>query len=626
MSTNCHDHDQPEIPGYWHSLDKGAGNQYTGGKFSAGKLSISTPPMKNQLDSIRARIMQGATNIELGFTGTGKGGAQNLTPGTLGIPERIAIKEIAKINDVGIKSVHTAMSVQGLAGFSQNSFNEQKRSQDIEEVKRTIDFAADVTDGGAIVVHTGEFPYSVEKEYGKTPFITKKGKKIGLTEHPGRAETFPILFVDKYDGTISSAIRPDFKTFEYFEGKRKIIGIDDFERKAKDNRENFGDKKTREKLMDEFEDYIPEDYKQDGFIKKEDYNKTFGNKYWLANLHRIDTSAYEERARIRGHKASVERYSANIKKMNSDLVARKQIITKLPADRFIPHELSEVKIADIEKNLSELNESLEIEKLHLHNYDLSLAEKRKKIFDSMSIAEYGKLKTSESIAELAIHAKKMTKDKKLNNPLFVAPENLWDGNYGSHPEDLRKIIKNARSEFVKQVTDKDNKKRMSETEAKKAAKDHIKATFDIGHANIWRKYFGGDENEFKQWLGSEVNKLTKEGIIGHVHVSDNFGYNDEHLPPGYGNAPIKEFMTHLEKGGYKGEIVIEPGHHDIQAYTLGMQHLETPIYRLHNQTTTWADVQGSYFGQTYIPSFITPDYLPFVDNKQSFTWSELPLE
>ena len=85
-------------------------------------------------------------------------------------------------------------------------------------------------------------------------------------------------------------------------------------------------------------------------------------------------------------------------------------------------------------------------------------------------------------------------------------------------------------------------------------------------------------------------------------------------------------MTHLAKGGYKGEIIIEPGNHDIQAYTLGIQHLETPIYRLHNQTTTWADVQGSYFGQTYIPSFITRDYLPFEDKNQSFTWSELPLE
>jgi hypothetical protein len=267
-----------------------------------------------------------------------------------------------------------------------------------------------------------------------------------------------------------------------------------------------------------------------------------------------------------------------------------------------------------------------IEEQHFEGYKLSAADKQKKILDSVPIEEYGKLKTSESIAELAMHAKKMTKDKKLNKPLFVSPENLWDGNYGAHPEDLRKIIKDARSEFVKQATDKDNKKRISETEAKKAAKDHIKATFDIGHANIWRKYFGGDENEFKQWLGSEVNKLTKEGIIGHVHVSDNFGYNDEHLPPGYGNAPIKEFMTHLEKGRYKGEIIIEPGHHDIQAYTLGMQHLETPIYRLHNRTTTWADVQGSYFGQTYIPSFVTPTYLPNVDNKQSFTWSELPLE
>ena len=87
-------------------------------------------------------------------------------------------------------------------------------------------------------------------------------------------------------------------------------------------------------------------------------------------------------------------------------------------------------------------------------------------------------------------------------------------------------------------------------------------------------------------------------------------------------------MTHLKKGKYEGSIIIEPGHHDSfqGATTLGMQHLETPIYRLHNKTSTWTDVAGSYFGQGYIPSYITPQYLPNVDTTQSFTWSEIPLE
>ncbi len=612
MGENCHDHEHAEIPGYWHSMDKDPG-QYSGDKFTAGKLSISTPPFKNQLDSIRARIMQGATNVELGFTGTGKGGAQNLTPGTLGIAERQAIKEIAKINDVGINSVHAAMSVQGLAGYSQNQFSEGKRLQDMEEVKRTIDFASDVTDGGAIVVHTGEFPYSIKREHGQKPFKTKDGKQIKIEEHGALEESWPILFVDQYDGNVSAAIRPNFQSFIYEDDERKSIDMSYFEKEAEKN--------LKEKNHSDIELYKrytgrnPTD---------EEYAKTFGNKYWLANRHKIDTSAYEEQARYESHKLRVNELDKDIKEKIKDVIAREKIHDMIPKDKFIPHDVSNVKIEEEKNKIQKLNEHLEIEKLHLKNYDLSIAEKRKKMFDLVQIEEYGKKKTSESIADLAMHAKKMTESKKLKNPLFVAPENLWDGNYGAHPEDLRNIITDARKQFVKTAV---SDKKLSKTEAEKAAKDHIKATFDIGHANIWRKYFGGSENEFKQWLGNEVNKLTKEGIIGHVHVSDNFGYNDEHLPPGYGNAPIKEFMTHLEKGKYEGEIIIEPGHHDIAAYTQGMAHLGTPIYRLHNQTSSWTDVQGSYFGQTHIPGYITPDYLPSTGGaRQPFTWSELPLE
>ena len=613
MGSNCHDHEHSKIPGYWHSMDKNPGT-YSGDKFTAGKLSISTPPFKNQLDSIRSRIMQGATNVELGFIGTGKGTAQNLTPGTLGVPERQAIKEIAKINDVGISSVHTAMSVEGLAGYSQNQFNENKRISDIEEVKRTIDFASDVTDGGAIVVHTGEFPYSIKREHGKEPFKTKEGKEIKIEEpHGNIEENWPVLFVDQYDGNISAAIRPTFKSFIYDGDDRKQIDITYFEERAKKNLENKDPQHIKE-----YSQYIgrnPTD---------EEYSKTFENKYWLANKHLIDTSSYEEKARFVSHKSSVNELKNNINSLTEDVEARIKIREKIPENKFIPHDVSKVKIDEQNLKIEKMKERLEIEKLHLKNYDLSIAEKNKKMFNLITIDEYGKKKTSESISELAMHAKKMTKDKKLKNPLFVAPENLWDGKYGAHPEDLRNIIKDARKQFIKDAVSKD---KLSKRDAEKAAKDHIKATFDIGHANIWRKYFGGSENEFKQWLGSEINKLTKEGIIGHVHVSDNFGYNDEHLPPGYGNAPIKEFMTHLEKGKYEGEIIIEPGHHDYIAYTQGMAHLGTPIYRLHNQSSTWTDVQGSYFGRTHIPGYITPDYLPSAGGaRQPFTWSELPLE
>ena len=176
-----HSPETPEVPKYWHSMDS---TQWSS-ESDRIKLGISTPPMQDQLQSIQARIRQGAQAVELGFIGTGKGsaGQGNFTPGTVGIPEREAIRDIAKVNDVKISSVHASMKIQGLAGFDgRQGFSEAKRAMDMEEVKRTIDFAGDVTDGGAIVVHTGEFPYSVQGKHGETPFKTKGGKPIQLSE------------------------------------------------------------------------------------------------------------------------------------------------------------------------------------------------------------------------------------------------------------------------------------------------------------------------------------------------------------------------------------------------------------------------------------------------------------
>ena len=51
----------------------------------------------------------------------------------------------------------------------------------------------------------------------------------------------------------------------------------------------------------------------------------------------------------------------------------------------------------------------------------------------------------------------------------------------------------------------------------------------------------------------------QEGIIGHVHIADNFGYYDEHLTPGEGNVPVEEFMKEVVKAGLKDKMVIEPG-------------------------------------------------------------------
>ncbi len=639
---NHHSPDTPEVPKYWHSMDA---NQWSS-EADRIKLGVSTPPMQDQLQSIQARIRQGAQAVELGFLGTGKGsaGQSSFTPGTLGIPERQAIRDVAKVNDVKISSVHASMKIQGLAGFDgQQGFSEAKRSQDMEEVKRTIDFAGDVTDGGAIVVHTGEFPYSVQEQHGKTPFKTKGGKLIKFSEGYATAQRAPKYLVNTKTGKIVDSITHDFEV-QYLEPKEgdklefetKTKTYDDFVDTAKANLDSGA---RKEENIEEFKNH-----NKGKELSDDEYKNTYGDPGWMAAHFQIKQGITQSKSDYLYHKARYDSHKHGVDEYKNKLNA----ITAL-------YKTSGIAKPDFSKNkeIEEMRLKIYFEESHvkaeaeyMKRYDLQRKNSWEQLYSFKPIEAYGVTKTAESVAELAIDAARVTREKKLKNPLFVAPENLWDGNYGAHPKDLRKIIVDSRKKAVEFMTaDKieihgkevDNpfksysKKALghipSKAEAKKIAEDHIKATFDIGHANIWRKYFDGDDKEFKSWMGHEVEKLTKAGIIGHVHVSDNFGYNDEHLPPGYGNAPIKEFLTHMNKSGFDKEFIVEPAHHDIGALHSGMEFLQTPIYRIDTQTHRWTSPERSYFGQTHIPGFVTPGYLPEVGGERKpMVWSELPLE
>ena len=638
-----HSPETPEVPKYWHSMDS---TQWSS-ESDRIKLGISTPPMQDQLQSIQARIRQGAQAVELGFIGTGKGsaGQGNFTPGTVGIPEREAIRDIAKVNDVKISSVHASMKIQGLAGFDgRQGFSEAKRAMDMEEVKRTIDFAGDVTDGGAIVVHTGEFPYSVQGKHGETPFKTKGGKPIQLSEGQTIAQRSAQYLVNTKTGRVASEITPDFEV--------------DFLEKKKDSRELEFEKKTRKygwfvdkakanlaskELIDENKTEYGE-HNQGMKLSNEEYKNTYGDPGWVALHFQIKEGITQSKSDELWHRARYREYKNDFDQSKIQLKLAEALHSR--SGIAVPDAEGKNRIDALRHKVDISEHHVTAEEEYIKKYDLQRKNAYDQLYNIRPIESYGVNKTSESIAELALDAARVTRDKKLKNPLFVAPENLWGDQYGAHPKDLRKIIVDSRSKAVEYMTaDKIKihgeevknpfkgrvKKALghmpSKSEAKKIAENHIKATFDIGHANIWKKYFSGDEKEFNSWLGHEVDKLTKDGIIGHVHVSDNFGYNDEHLPPGYGNAPIKEFLTHMQKSGFDKEYIVEPAHHDVGALHAGMEFLQTPIYRIDTQTHRWTSPERSYFGQTHVPGFVTPGYLPHSGGEQKpMVWSELPLE
>ncbi len=195
-------------------------------------IGISAPPMRDQLQELRKRVFQGAQKVELGFWGQGKGSGNNTTPEMYGKDTREDIRALAKINDIDI-STHVSPNIYGWAGFDVrrgDRFSDANIEENVREVRRTIEFAQDTSNGGAVVVHTGEFHRSLANNWGHEGFESFPGEKA-------KAEHF---LVNQRTGKLSHAMANDQK-----------IWLPKYEEDEKGNPIMFDD------LKDEFGNPIP---------------------------------------------------------------------------------------------------------------------------------------------------------------------------------------------------------------------------------------------------------------------------------------------------------------------------------------------------------------------------------
>jgi sugar phosphate isomerase/epimerase len=218
------------------------------------------------------------------------------------------------------------------------------------------------------------------------------------------------------------------------------------------------------------------------------------------------------------------------------------------------------------------------------------------------VEEFAKDKAAETFGNLAF---KSVKEYKESAP-FLAIENMYQGMAFSRAEDMQGLIDSARKKFVENAVKsvKNGGLGMDEKEAKKRAEEVIGMTLDVGHLNMMRKHGFSEEDVIK-----EAGKMAK--MVKHVHLTDNFGYSDSHLPPGMGNVPLKDILKQLEKDGKLQDFraIVEAGtfvqHFKKSPYTHVLSAFGSPIYGpskpvYWNQT---ADVQGGYFGSpmAYFP-------------------------
>jgi hypothetical protein len=160
------------------------------------------------------------------------------------------------------------------------------------------------------------------------------------------------------------------------------------------------------------------------------------------------------------------------------------------------------------------------------------------------IEDFAIEKGSETFANTALHAYK----KYGEGAPVVSIENLYQGMGFSQGEDLKKLVEKSQERFVENAI----KEGYSKSEAEKAAKKLIGVTFDVGHLNISKNHGFKEEDLIK-----EAEAIKKH--VKHVHITDNFGNSDTHLPIGMGNVPVQALLEALGDEGERARKINEVG-------------------------------------------------------------------
>jgi hypothetical protein len=589
------------------------------------------------------------------------------------------MRELAEFNKVET-TTHATVGIQGLAGLNmqQRLFSDEQRKQAIDEIKRAIHFAAEATTGGAVVFHTGEAPRSMLSEF------QEKGQPL-FEMHPEEATREQFLLADPVTKKIIPVKRDDRIAIPYIEkenGGYKYLRDENGEYVVDKTLEKYdpihkgripiyetepdGSIKVEVKSFNDWIKIRRKEYKQSGLkvpelkeLVKDFYRvQAINQVQYYINFGRFSEGEYERLLDDRKKIIKSLNYYKDLKKKMPEedwWKVKKTSPRAVDGGMFVPPEVED-PIEWLEERLGQFDTQINRQT----EFDIMGKRQSLETLDmvnrSMNASDFAVEESAKSMAELGEYlwqqneaAKKKYKKgelKGVKNDLYLAPENLFPETYGSHPDELKKMVTTGRKAMSERLVSHYG---MSKGRAQELAEKHIKATFDIGHANIWRKYFVAKDGEslenrdkrFNKWLLGKTKELLNEGIIGHIHVSDNFGFHDEHLTAGDGNTPIKEFIEQAKKEGLS-EFIIESGSFNpMTSLPDTWLHFDSPVYNIHvpGFTQSWwtepslgATPQGfsnfyrSYFGRTEGPRYIVGDYAPSEDFKGAPFYTGIPID
>ncbi len=606
----------------------------------ASKLGAPTNPMvAKQLDEFGKLLNQGIKNIEIGTIDPTKFEQ-------IPVQHFDEVRRLAKLTD-SHPSVHAPLL--DLAGFptqeGERGWKEEQRESTENQVFSILERSFRLSNGEnvPIVFHAGR---TKTQEYGK-PWDPSRPEEKGYkieTIKDGKRVILPspyksIMAVNQDTGEMTKL---DYEE-KYRVGEKEIGKVPDvwdpFKKLKSINSVQWDDEKLKllqhQKEIGELKEKFELKIKQNEAIEKtglkniDMYKNVFeSNGHDIELLHRhlneINRkmssdyeNTYDKFVRFGKEKADSKKIE-EINKMNEiHRQIEKEIRKREEDQQKLYDEMQKTKSNEKRQEIHAQIQQKEIEK-----FNLSLEQSKAAVTAVAGLPtpdiwrpanEFAMEKTTDTVANAIA---KMYKKVKQENPgkestiPFIALENFFVDTPMSRGKDLKAAVIEARKKLADKLADECS---LSKEKAAKEAEKLIGATWDVGHINNLRK--SGYEGEE---LKKEVLRDTKEvaDVVKHVHITDNFGFFDSHLPPGMGNVPIREIMENLEKtwaemakegrlpqtprgiveaGGFVAEIGQNP--------TIGiLEYFGSPLYKI-SPSPYFSSSAGRTVGHTYSPYF-----------------------
>ena len=514
------------------SLEPDINSPFVGYRLSPSQIGFSTNPTTgDQLGETMRGIRAGAKVIEVNLLRIGiQGGGDS--DQVIPIQHFNEIRALSKIT--GVKpSIHGPLI--DAAGFSEREgrWSEENRDQNERIMFAAMEKAklADPDKNIPVIFHSSNLlgvgtHYKPEKKDGKTifkeelvPIFNRQTKQLNLID-----EKMHYNFGGGYKGGSFEEIRTADKTIEIqnnssWEGELKSLTLekryaDQALAEAIAGKDNFGAARGLEAMKggDPFAG-MSEDDKKKYFLEM---NNKFIRAETLLNNNRagfnsLFSQAYEYGTpeQKKALKNMSDLYSQDVKSFSNELREKRG-----SEDQKLlgMSNLQDKYFGD----LREITENGGAPETYVRGENFAMGEAAK-TFGNVATKSYKKLGGE--------------------NAPMVAIENVWNGAMFSRGKDMKELVEKSRQVMVNNLV----REGMSDGQAKNAAEKLIGMNFDVGHLNIFRK----KGFETKDIVG-EVKEFAP--YVKHMHLTDNFGFSDEHLYPGQGNVPFKKLFETLKEG------------------------------------------------------------------------------